>query len=67
MSRREGSGRIAPPGLVVQRLDLSSELLTVIAHPRSKSAACPTCGELSRSVHSRYERVLADLPATAAA
>lgn len=63
MSRRGGSGCIAAPGLVVQRVDVRSELLTVIAQPRLKSGACPACGEFSRSVHSRYERVLADLPA----
>lgn len=28
----------------------------------SSTASCPTCGELSRHVHSRYRRTLADLP-----
>lgn len=37
MSRREGSCCIAAPGLVVQRVDVRSALLTVIARPRSNS------------------------------
>ena len=36
--------------------------VTIVAQPRSPTAACPDCGTPSCSVHSRYERHLAELP-----
>ena len=38
------------------------DLLTITTSPRQKSAPCPTCGEPSQRVHSRYLRQLHDLP-----
>ncbi|WP_414690976.1 transposase family protein, partial [Novosphingobium sp.] len=31
-------------------------------HARQRSIACPLCGSRAKRVHSRYERMLADLP-----
>jgi len=53
---------LIPAGLVVEDVRVSPVGLTIGAHPRSASAACPRCGCLSHRVHSRYLRVLADLP-----
>ena len=36
--------------------------VTIVAQPRSPTAACPDCATPSCSVHSRYERHLGDLP-----
>lgn len=52
-----------PGGLKAERIELVGD--TVLIHTRAKggSAACPGCGEISRHIHSRYQRQLADLPA----
>lgn len=50
------------PGLAVVQVLPTPDRVTIVAQPRSLSAACPDCGALSRSVHSHYERQLGDLP-----
>src|SRR5919202_5271057 len=50
------------PGLRLDRVTIGADeiLATLVAtQPRS---ACPVCGHLARSVHSTYQRTLADLP-----
>jgi hypothetical protein len=37
-------------------------VLTLTVCSTENERACPTCGQLSRNVHSRYQRTLADLP-----
>ena len=51
-----------PPGLAVVQVLPTPDRVTIVAQPRSPTAACPDCGTLSRSVHSHYERHLEDLP-----
>ena len=34
----------------------------MLARPTSETAACPNCRQVSKSVHSRYQRSLSDLP-----
>lgn len=63
MSRRAGMGTMAPAGLAVDRVEVEPGGVLVFVRPPSKSAICPRCGGASRSIHSRYERLLADLPA----
>jgi len=53
----------SPRELTLDRLVVSSEGITVVvALARRPVVACPLCGALSRRVHSRYTRTLADLP-----
>jgi transposase len=53
---------IIPAGLTVLEVMPMPDLLTIATSPRQKSAPCPTCGEPSQRVHSRYLRQLQDLP-----
>jgi transposase len=62
MHRYHRSSSLAPSGLVVGGLTVGPDAIDMTAYPASKSSACPTCDQVSTSVHSRYERVLSDLP-----
>ncbi len=53
---------LAPVGLVVERLETTSDKITVLARPSCETAACPNCAQVSKSVHSRYQWSLSDLP-----
>ncbi len=53
---------LAPCGLAVERVETDAEKLVIVARAVSASAVCPGCGTMSASVHSRYQRVLSDLP-----
>lgn len=43
-------------------LVFTPDLIAVALASRIRTAPCPVCGQLSDRVHSRYRRVLADLP-----
>jgi transposase len=47
-------------GVIVEEVAEAAGLLAVTARARSETAACPACGTVSRRVHSRYSRRLAD-------
>jgi transposase len=47
-------------GVVVEAVEAAAGLLIVTARARAPEAACPKCGTVSRRVHSRYCRTLAD-------
>jgi transposase len=53
---------LLPTGLLVRQVLPSPDHITIITQPRPPAAACPTCGQSSRRVHSRYNRHLRDLP-----
>lgn len=53
---------LIPAGLLVQQILPAPDRLTIVVTPLQTQAACPTCGTPSRHIHSRYERVLHDLP-----
>ena len=53
---------LAPCGLIIERIESTAEALTIFARPTSESAACPGCGHFSQGIHSRYQRLLSDLP-----
>ena len=53
---------LAPCGLIIERIEPGADALVIIARPTAMSAACPTCGQQSNSIHSRYQRLLSDLP-----
>ena len=47
-------------GVIVEAVTAAAGLLLVTARARAPEAACPKCGTVSRRVHSRYTRTLAD-------
>jgi hypothetical protein len=47
-------------GVIVEAVTAAAGLLLVTARARAGEAACPGCGAVSRRVHSRYARTLAD-------
>jgi transposase len=47
-------------GVIVEEVTAAAGLLLVTARARAPEAACPKCGAVSRRVHSRYCRTLAD-------
>ena len=49
-------------GAIVEEAEPAGGLLCIRARARAGEVACPSCGRLSRRVHSRYERRLADGP-----
>jgi transposase len=49
-----------PAGLAIEHLDTAGRLVRVLARTCASDAACPGCGVVSRRVHSRYQRKLAD-------
>lgn len=46
----------------VRHLAIRPELIVIQLGCRAESASCPSCGLLSRRVHSRYMRTITDLP-----
>ena len=53
---------LAPCGLIVERIEPEADALVIVARPTAGSAVCPTCGQRSDSIQSRYQRLLSDLP-----
>jgi len=54
---------LLPPGLIIEHVEFGTLEISAVARSRSATASCPLCGRVTRRVHSRYERCLADLPA----
>jgi transposase len=50
------------PGLQLVRLEADEQFLLVVVATTSPEALCPLCQCRSESIHSRYTRVVADLP-----
>jgi transposase len=53
---------LLPDGLAVDRVEVSSGLVTVHARSADLIAHCPICATPSGRVHGRYTRPVADLP-----
>lgn len=51
-----------PPSFVVDHVQHNETEVAIQCRPRSAIARCPACGQPSTSLHSRYERRIADLP-----
>ncbi len=47
-------------GVAIDSIDVAGGGVSIHASPLSVSASCPTCGDTSERVHSRYERTVAD-------
>ncbi|MCA1607410.1 MAG: ISL3 family transposase, partial [Acidobacteria bacterium] len=56
-----------PQTLRLECIVSETELVTLIVKSIRPLATCPTCGQASKRVHSRYERSVADLPWNGAA
>jgi hypothetical protein len=54
-------GALAPV-LTSRRVGLVDDTIVVHAEGSAEAVACPTCGQVSRRVHGRYQRRLVDLP-----
>ena len=50
-----------PPGLVVDRVNQTDEVMVVIVSSSTPTSPCPGCRAPSKRVHSRYRRRLSDL------
>jgi transposase len=53
---------LIPAGLVIESMNCAEREIVVFARAESRTAICPLCGFLSRRIHSRYIRQVADLP-----
>ncbi|NTA62205.1 transposase family protein [Agrobacterium tumefaciens] len=55
---------LIPAGLNVESMHDATDAIVVTASAGSTDSICPRCGTVSRRVHSRYPRVIGDLPRT---
>lgn len=53
---------LIPAEFNVEAVHDAADAIVVVASGRSQEGRCPHCGNASRRVHSRYSRMLADLP-----
>lgn len=53
---------LIPAGLIVERSDEDSGVIIVSAHATADRRSCRLCNRMSDRVHSRYVRIIADLP-----
>ncbi len=53
---------LVPSGLVIESVSDSSDLIILTVRSEGGVAGCPLCGAISRRIHSRYNRQVADLP-----
>jgi transposase len=51
-----------PERLHVDRLSFTGGLVTIYASTTNSTPECPLCKQLSRRIHGRYTRTLAELP-----
>jgi len=51
-----------PEGLRLESILFATDTMILLLQTTGLDALCPTCGQPSRRVHSRYSRTLADLP-----
>jgi transposase len=64
MSRFLHPSALIPPGLIVDNVLSEGDSLIIFARNAAISATCPSCGQASGRLHSRYQRTFADLPAS---
>lgn len=50
------------PNLQFEQVSLHGDQIEILATPTRSDAPCPSCGASSARVHSRYQRILQDLP-----
>jgi transposase len=54
--------RLVPPGFVVQCAVREDDRIIITVRHSNEFGGCPSCGAVSRRVHSRYRRIVNDLP-----
>jgi transposase len=57
-----GFRSLSPADLLINGVEVGSDLILITARCRAGAGRCPDCGRSSDRVHSRYERRLLDLP-----
>ena len=60
--RQLRSSSLVPPGFIVEHAERDSTEVRLTLRHRAESGLCPGCGTAARRIHSRYHRLLADLP-----
>ena len=61
----EGEGKLflsLTEDLWIDRITVTATALCVYAVALQPSSSCPLCGQVSQQIHSRYQRVVADVP-----
>ena len=53
---------LVPRGFAVDSAIVEGRVTVITVHSTSKVSGCPGCGAVSQRVHSRYRRILGDLP-----
>jgi len=53
---------LAPCGLAIEAIESEANKLVIVARAVARTATCPVCGKASASIHSKYRRLLSDLP-----
>jgi hypothetical protein len=62
MARSFNPTALIPPGVVMESVDDTGTAMVIKVRSSTSVGDCPSCGSSSRRVHSRYTRILADLP-----
>ena len=52
------------PGFRIRAVENQKQVLTISAEAQSAGSGCPSCQEISKHVHSHYERHPLDLPSS---
>ena len=60
--RQLRSSTLVPPGFIVEHAERDHAEVRLTLRHRAESSLCPGCGTAARRIHSRYQRLLADLP-----
>ena len=50
------------PDLQLDQIQLADQMILLTIRATHPSAVCPSCGQSSTRIHSRYTRTIADLP-----
>jgi transposase len=62
MATKFRQSSLIPAGLIVERSDEDNGVIIVSARAAADRRSCPLCNRMSDRVHSRYVRIIADLP-----
>lgn len=66
MGSKAWDSSLSLPGLIIDRRVIVDGIVRLSGRLATSQAACPDCGTISTSCHSRYDRTLCDLPVSGA-